>query len=87
MPKKKSVTEPPIEVTVAEASEEEPKDLADVVESAIAKIQAELGKARVKASVADLVRLLQLRKELSDTQPKTVTVRWIEEWNETSNDN
>jgi hypothetical protein len=67
-------------------TEQKANDLATAVENAIATIQAELDATSFKPSVADLVRLLQLRKELSDTQPTTVTARWIDEWNEKSDE-
>jgi hypothetical protein len=33
----------------------------------------------MKGSVADLVRMLQLRNELVAAQPTQVTVRWVDE--------
>ncbi len=32
----------------------------------------------VKTSIADLVRLLQLRKELGTEKPRKITIRWID---------
>jgi hypothetical protein len=57
--------------------------LAEAVDAAISNIQSRLGKDDMKGSVADLVRLLQLRKELNDTQPQKVTVGWVDEWQPT----
>jgi hypothetical protein len=57
--------------------------LAEAVDAAISNIQGRLGKDDMKGSVADLVRLLQLRKELNDTQPSKVTVGWVDEWQPT----
>lgn len=36
-------------------------------------------KGTVKGSIGDLIRLMQLRKELADEQPRHITVRWIGE--------
>jgi hypothetical protein len=57
--------------------------LAAAVDAAISNIQGRLGKEDTKGSVADLVRLLQLRKELNDSQPQKVTVGWVDEWQPT----
>ncbi len=52
--------------------------MAEAVNAAIRNIQGKLGNDDMKGSIPDLIRLLQLRKELTDTQPKQVTVRWID---------
>jgi hypothetical protein len=49
------------------------------LDKAIGRIQKRLADDEMKGSVADLVRMLQLRNELMETQPKTVTVRWVDE--------
>jgi hypothetical protein len=49
------------------------------LDKAIGRMQKRLVDDEMKASVADLVRMLQLRDELMETQPKTVTVRWVDE--------
>lgn len=54
------------------------------MESAIRIIQAELKKGGGKGAVSDLVRLLQLRKELEGERPRKVSARWIDEWESTS---
>lgn len=33
----------------------------------------------IKPSVADLVRLLELRRELKKREPRKLTVRWVDE--------
>jgi hypothetical protein len=48
------------------------------IDNAIGKIQAQLEGDQVKASVADLVRLIQLRNELADERPVDITARWID---------
>ncbi len=57
--------------------------LAEAVDAAISNIQDRLGKEDMKGSVADLIRLLQLRKELNETQPQKVSVGWVDEWQPT----
>jgi hypothetical protein len=49
------------------------------LDKAIGRIQKRLADADMKGSVADLVRMLQLRNELMATQPTQVTVRWVDE--------
>lgn len=49
------------------------------VDAAIGKIQKKLRSDDLKGTTGDLVRLLQLRQELADVQPKQVTVRWVDE--------
>jgi len=58
-------------------------DLLDSVDTAIRLIQEKLQTPDgAKGSLTDLVRLLQLRKELEGDRPRQVTARWIEEENE-----
>jgi hypothetical protein len=54
--------------------------LATAIDDAIENIREKLTTDDLRASISDLVRLIQLRKELNDEAPKQVTVRWIEEW-------
>ena len=49
------------------------------VDLAIGKIRAGLRSEDLKGSLSDLVRLLQLRQELTSVQPRQVTVRWVDE--------
>ena len=49
------------------------------LDKAIGRMQKRLADDDMKGSVADLVRMLQLRNELMETQPKQVTVRWVDE--------
>ena len=49
------------------------------LDKAIGRIQKRLADDEIKGSVADLVRMLQLRNELGATQPTQVTVRWVDE--------
>jgi hypothetical protein len=49
------------------------------LDKAIGRIQKRLADEDMKGSVADLVRMLQLRNELVAAQPTQVTVRWVDE--------
>jgi hypothetical protein len=49
------------------------------LDKAIGRIQKRLADEDMKGSVADLVRMLQLRNELTAAQPTQVTVRWVDE--------
>ncbi len=49
------------------------------VDMAIGNIRKGLRSQDNKGSLSDLVRLLQLRQELTVEQPRQVTVRWVDE--------
>jgi len=58
------------------------KDAGDelaVVEKMIERVREGLCDADVSPSVADLLRLLEFRRELAQSQAEPVTVRWIDE--------
>ena len=58
-------------------------DLLDTIDAAIQLMQTKLaGSGETKGSLTDLVRLLQLRKELEGDRPRQVSARWIEEKDE-----
>jgi len=62
--------------------EAENTELLGAIDTAIKAIETQLkekSKDSAKGSVADLVRLLQLRKELAADRPRHVSVRWIDE--------
>lgn len=58
-----------------------PEGVAGAIDHAIDNIRQKLTTDDLRGSISDLVRLIQLRKELIDEGPKQVTVRWVEEWN------
>lgn len=49
-----------------------------LVEKAIQKIEQKLDGDELKPSVGDLIRLLQLKKELEEESPKEIKVSWVE---------
>lgn len=62
------------------------EEIAELVDKAIRSFESALDGAGAKCSVGDLVRLLQLRKELAGDTPGNVTIRWVDECNETSSE-
>ena len=55
-------------------------DLLGTINSAILAIQEQLKTPKFdKGCLTDLVRLLQLRKELEGDRPRHISVRWIDE--------
>lgn len=65
--------------TVSSKSAEEP-DLLATIDTAIKAMKATLrAKGGANGSISDLIRLLQLRKELDAERPRHVSVRWIDE--------
>ena len=57
---------------------EQQKHRARIVRKAIESIEAKLGTDAIKPTLADLVRLLQIEKELDGDEPREVRVRWVE---------
>ncbi len=49
------------------------------INAALAALRFNAKKDTAKASVADLVRLLQLRRELNAERPRKITIRWVDE--------
>jgi hypothetical protein len=57
---------------------EQQQHRARIVRKAIESIEQKLGTPAIKPTLADLVRLLQIEKELDADEPREVRVRWIE---------
>lgn len=51
---------------------------AALVEQVIRNIEKKLEADELKATVGDLIRLVQLEKELAEEQPKEIKVTWVE---------
>jgi DNA-binding HxlR family transcriptional regulator len=54
------------------------KTRANVIRKAIENIEQKLDDGKLTPTVADLVRLLQIEKDLEDEQPVEVRVTWVE---------
>jgi hypothetical protein len=50
---------------------------ADAIRKAIENVATRIGADDCSFTVADLVRLLQLEKELAPDEPRKLTVRWL----------
>ncbi len=62
------------------SGETENRELLDSIDLAIGAMQKKLSSVDgAKVSLTDLVRLLQLRKELEADRPRRVVARWIDE--------
>jgi hypothetical protein len=62
------------------SEETESADLLAAIDAGIQTMQAQLKlKGAGKGTLSDLVRLLQLRKELNAEKPRHVSARWIDE--------
>jgi hypothetical protein len=57
----------------------EPEDELVEIDKIMQGLQESLAEAGAKPTVADLIRLLELRRELARSQSSRVTVRWIDE--------
>ena len=51
---------------------------ARAIRGAIQGIEEDLGKEEMRRTLADLVRLLQIEKELVADEPREIRVRWVE---------
>jgi hypothetical protein len=61
-------------------------EIATLVDRAIRSFESTIDEGGGKCSVGDLVRLLQLRKEMGGDTTGNVTVRWVEECEKTSSE-
>lgn len=53
-------------------------DKAALVNKVLQSINQRLEKDELKATLSDLIRLLQLQKELEEEQAKEIEVKWVE---------
>ncbi len=53
-------------------------DKAALVNKLLKSIERRLEKDELKATLGDFIRLLQLKKELEDEEPREIEVRWVE---------
>jgi hypothetical protein len=54
------------------------KHRARIVRNAIESIEAKLESDNIKPTIGDLVRLLQIEKELDTDEPREIRVRWVD---------
>lgn len=66
--------------------DEKKKSQAEVVRGLIEQVEKKLGESDVKVTLADYIRLVQLRKELEEETPREIKVTWIERDPESSSE-
>lgn len=59
-------------------------DKVNLIRKAIEALEAKLHSPELKGAVADLVRLLQIEKELTPELPREVRVQWVDSFDTTS---
>ena len=57
---------------------EQQQHRARIVKRAIDSIEQKLGTGAIRPTLVDLLRLLQIEKELDADEPRQVRVRWVE---------
>lgn len=62
----------------AVATEDGYQSQAEVINRLIKQVEDKLAKNDAKATLADYIRLIQLKKELEENEPKEIRVTWIE---------
>ena len=55
------------------------EETTEVLNKAIRRLQDQMESGELKGSMSDLVRLLQLRNEITGSQLRPVTARWVDE--------
>ena len=60
------------------AADKRADDRADLVEKVIQSVEENLRSHKVKATLADFIRLLHLQKELQLDRPKEIKITWVE---------
>lgn len=50
----------------------------ETVERLLSDLESKIRETSFKPAVADLIRLLLLRRDLEEEQPKEITVQWVE---------
>jgi hypothetical protein len=59
----------------------------EIVEKLLKQMEAKLADSGIKVTLADYIRLVQLKKELEEDEPKEIRVTWVDRESESSNEN
>lgn len=51
---------------------------AEVIRTLLAQVERKLTAAETKVTLADYIRLVQLKKELEEDEPRDIRVTWLE---------
>ena len=62
--------------------EDKPLDISEAVDAAIQAIVKKMNDLETKGTIGDLIRLLQLRDELTVEPKGFIRAGWVDEWNE-----
>lgn len=63
-----------------EEADKQSDEMLAAINAAIKTMQTQIaGDNGVKGTLTDLIRLLQLRKDLEGERPRNISVRWIDE--------
>lgn len=68
-------------------TDERPLTKAELVGSVIKNIEEKLKRNELKPTVGDFIRLVQLKKELDEEQPREIEVSWVEPAQESEKEN
>jgi hypothetical protein len=60
------------------AKKETDRSQAQIVRQLLKQMEVKLGEKNAKATLADYIRLVQLKKELEGEEPKEIRVTWVE---------
>ena len=60
------------------AREDERRSQAEVVRQMLKQVEEKLSKEDAKATLADYIRLVQLKNELEEEEPREIRVTWVE---------
>jgi hypothetical protein len=70
-----------------ETTDERPLTKAELVGNVIKDIEGKLSRNELKPTVGDFIRLVQLKKELDEEQPREIEVSWVEPNQESEKEN
>ena len=56
----------------------EGRSQAEIVRDLLKSVEVKLGGPEVKVTLADYIRLVQLKKELDEDEPREIRVTWVE---------
>ena len=58
--------------------EEARKKTTDVIQSLLDKVETAINQETLKTTMSDYLRLVQLRTELDENEPKNIEVKWVD---------
>lgn len=58
----------------------------EVIDTLLKRMEEKMSAPDVKVTLADYIRLLQLKKELEEDEPKEIRVTWVDRDSESSSE-